>query len=446
MNEKRTSTTHRQTGFGLVELMVGMAVAMVGMIVIMQVYSVFEGQKRTTASGGDAQTNGALALYMMEREVRAAGNGMTEGEPQKYPPLAGCTTHVFDSGGNYLMPKATAPFDSNVVSAGTVSGLRLAPAVISDGGGGNSDALTIVYGTSVIAAPYTLAAGYTPGDATVSLTNSAGISRNDMIALIEKHPTAALSPNANYITPKTCSLLQVSAAPAGGAVPVASGRYNKSGGTGLPVFTDEARLYNLGRLSVVTYRIDANNNLVADITQFGVIPDGGTGTEVTNRTDRSPIASNIVNMQVQYGVDTENPMGAIQSDCKTQSPGISIQANDSDAIVDAWVDATGRWRNDGAGSPALFDLRRVRAVRVGLVARSSLMEKPDPDGVCRTTTAAPVIHWDSGPDMSPNLSSDPNWQCYRYKTFQAVIPVRNALWSSTMNPAGAATCGLRDPS
>lgn len=424
--------------------MVGMAVAMVGMIVIMQVYSVFEGQKRTTASGGDAQTNGALALYMMEREVRAAGNGMTEGEPQKYPPLAGCMTHVFDSGGNYLMPKATAPFASDIVSSGTVSSLRLAPAVISDGGGGNPDALTIVYGTSVIGAPYTLAAGYTPGGATVSLTSAAGISRGDMVALIEKDP--ALTPNANYIVPKTCSLLQVSGAPAGGSLPVATGRYNKSGGTGLAVFTDEARLYNLGRLSVVTYRIDANNNLVADTTQFGVIPDGGAGTAVTNRTDRSPIASNIVNMQIQYGVDTGNPMGAIQSDCKTQSPGISIQATDPDAVVDAWVDATGQWRNDGTASPALFDLRRVRAVRVGLVARSSLMEKPDSDGVCRTTTVAPVIRWDSGPDMTPDLSGDPNWQCYRYKTFQTTIPVRNALWSSTMNPASAATCGLRDPS
>ncbi len=444
MDTKRIPTDARQSGFGLVELMVGMAVAMVGMIVIMQVYSVFEGQKRTTTSGGDAQTNGALALYTMEREIRAAGNGLTEGEPQKYAPLAGCATHVYDSGGSYLMPNATAPFESTVRSAGTVSTLRLAPAVVSDGGGGNPDAVTIVYGSTVIAAPYTLATSYTPGGPSIGLTSAAGIGQGDMVALIERNP--ALTTNVNFIVPKTCSLLQVSGAPTGGSVPVATGRYNKSGGTGLPLFTDEARLFNLGRLSVVTYRIDANRDLVADITQFGVIPNGGAGTPVTNRTDRTPIASGIVNMQVQYGIDSGNPMGTIQSECKTQSPGVSIQATDPDAIVDAWVNATGQWANDGANSPTLLDLRRIRAVRIGLVARSSLMEKPDSDGVCRTTTAAPVIRWDSGPDMTPDLSGDPNWQCYRYKTFQAVIPVRNALWSSTMNPASAATCGWRDPS
>jgi type IV pilus assembly protein PilW len=167
---------------------------------------------------------------------------------------------------------------------------------------------------------------------------------------------------------------------------------------------------------------------------------------VTNRTDFSPLASNIVNMQVQYGVDTENPMGTIQSNCKTNPvPGVStLTAADADAVVDDWVNATGNWANNGATLPALTDLRRIRAVRIGLVARSGVKASGKAGDLCNTV--APVIHWDSGTDMTPDLSAVADWQCYRYKVFQTTIPVRNALWSSTMNPASSASCGTRDPS
>ena len=465
----------RNRGFGLVEIMVGLMVGLISMVVVMQVYSVFENQKRATTSGSDAQTNGALALYLMEREVRAAGNGMTEGEPLKFPPLAGCTTKVYDATGAYLVPNKLSPFVSAVAEAGSVADIRLAPAIASDGGGGGaSDALTIAYGTSSITAPYTLSADYAAGSTPVGLYSMAGISQNDMVALIQTN-----AGSGSNITPGTCSLLQATAAPAcptcmGGAgtcpatgagtcvstcpvagtcfcggcnVPVTSGtRYNKGGGAVAGTFFSAvttpgyAHLNNLGQLNVVTYRI-SGNNLVADISRFGYDPVAAAN--VSNRTDFSPLASNIVNMQVQYGVDTGNPMGTIQANCKTNPvPGIpAMAATDADAVVDAWVDATGQWVNNGTTLPALSDLRRIRAVRIGLVARSGVKEAGT---ACATTTTAPVIHWDSGPNMTPDLSADADWQCYRYKVFQTTIPVRNALWSSTMSPASSASCGARD--
>lgn len=436
-------------GFGLVEILIGMAVALVSMVVIMQVYSTFEGQKRTTTSGDDAQTNGILALYAIERETRAAGSGMTEGVPQQYPPVAGCTTHLYDNSGAYLIPNAIPPFASTVAAAGTVSSVRLAPAIASDGGGGLSDALTISYGTATITAPYTLRSGYTPGAATLDLAGTSGIAMNgqkDMIVLIERNWVS--SPpgiGSNYITPTTCSLLQVTGAPAAGIVPLAMGTtYNRATGTGLPAFSDNAQVYNLGQLNLVTYRV-AGSNLVADISRFGVTPNGGAGTAVANRTDFSPMASNIVNMQVQYGIDTGNPMGATQLNCKTNSPGVSLTAADPDAVVDSWVDPTGVWQNDPvAGTPSLFNLRRIRAVRVALVARSAIKATGRAGDLCDADPI--VISWNGGPNMTPDLAAtDPDWRCYRYKVFQTTIPVRNALWSSTMNPASPATCGLRDP-
>ncbi len=443
----------RHRGFGLVEIMVGLVVGLVSMVVVMQVYTVFENQKRATTTGSDAQTNGALALFLLEREVRAAGNGISEGEPQKYPPLAGCTTHIYDTS-DYLIPDPANPLVSKSISGGTVSSIRLAPAVVTDGGGGLSDSLTIVYGTSSIAAPYTTN-GYTPGTTTLSLSGSAaGIGLNgqkDMVALIQEDTNPATNPSygdsskKNYKNPTTCSLLQVtcpvSSTGCPAVLPVPAGRYNMAGGTGLPPFIDGTKLYNLGQLNLVTFRI-SGNNLVADVSKFGVTPDGGAGAAVTNRTDFSPLASNIVNMQVQYGVDTGNDNAA---GCKTNAAASTLTAADADAVVDAWVNATGDWANNGTTTPSQFDkLRRIRAVRIGLVARSGAKARNTADEPCNAV--APVIHWDSGPDMTADLSALADWQCYRYKVYQTTIPVRNALWSSTINPASSASCGLRDPS
>jgi type IV pilus assembly protein PilW len=431
-------------GFGLVEIMVGLVVGLVTMIVIMQVLAVFESQKRATTSGDDAQTAGALALYVMEREIRAAGNGMTEGVPQQLPPLAGCMTHVYDRDGAYLAPNATAPFVSIAAGAGTSSLVRMAPVLVSDGGAG-SDSVSIIYGTSSIVAPLALSADYTPGAVSLGLISTAGIAKNDMIALVDKN-SAAPAPSKNYLTPKVCSLLQATDAPAAGAVAVATSRYNLNGSPlGLTTFSgNTTQVYNLGQLNIVTYRI-SGKNLVADIAKFGVVPDGTVNPlGVANRTDFSPLAANIVSMKIQYGIDTGNPMGTIQTNCKMNTPGASLSASDSDAVVDAWVNATGTWANIGTTTPTLFDLRRIRAVRIGLVARSPVKASGKADDLC--DASAVKIHWDSGPDMTPDLSAtDTDWKCYRYKVFQTTIPVRNALWSSTMNPASSASCGLRDP-
>ena len=50
------------------------------MIVIFQVFEASEGIKRTTTSGGDAQQNGAIALYSMARlGILSFGEAFTAG-------------------------------------------------------------------------------------------------------------------------------------------------------------------------------------------------------------------------------------------------------------------------------------------------------------------------------------------------------------------------------
>ncbi len=60
-------------GFSLVEIMVGLGIGLLTILVIMQLFADYEGQKRTTTSGADAQGNGQIALLTME--LRYCGFG-----------------------------------------------------------------------------------------------------------------------------------------------------------------------------------------------------------------------------------------------------------------------------------------------------------------------------------------------------------------------------------
>ena len=67
--------THRTRGVSLVELLVGLVIGMIGVVIMMQIFSVSEGYKRTTTGGDDAQNNGAIGLYGLQRDLRQAGQG-----------------------------------------------------------------------------------------------------------------------------------------------------------------------------------------------------------------------------------------------------------------------------------------------------------------------------------------------------------------------------------
>lgn len=70
---RKTRIRQHERGFTLVEIMVGMVVAMLGIIIMMQMMSVFENQKRTTTGGDDAQNAGAIALYDIQQNIQQAG-------------------------------------------------------------------------------------------------------------------------------------------------------------------------------------------------------------------------------------------------------------------------------------------------------------------------------------------------------------------------------------
>lgn len=129
--------TDKQAGFSLIEVMVGLVVSLLVSLVIMQVFSVYEGQKRSTSGTADAQTNGSIALYNLQRDVQ----------------LAGFALPIFSSSNSPLQCTSFIPAD-----------IDISPVSITDGGtaAGASDILTVRYGTSD--------AGGSP--ATISTVNS----------------------------------------------------------------------------------------------------------------------------------------------------------------------------------------------------------------------------------------------------------------------------------
>jgi len=100
------------------------------MIIIFQVFEVSEGIKRTTTSGGDAQQNGAIALYVVEHDLRNAGMGFNDVS------YAGCNVLAYDS------KRATPDFT-----------MKLVPVSITPGATAKvADQFTVLYGSGALVA------------------------------------------------------------------------------------------------------------------------------------------------------------------------------------------------------------------------------------------------------------------------------------------------------
>ena len=359
-------TGFSQAGFSLVELMVGLVIGLLATLVIVQVFSTFEGQKRSTSGSSDAQTNGSIALMSMQRNAQMAGYGL---------PLP-----MADKDNSSLKCAAFADYDRDN-NAATNNSTNLFPIVIQDGVGNTSDTITVRFSTTAAGAiPVDIVnvANATSGAGMV-LANNIGCNNND-IALISSGSTCRMATvtdgNGNPNTPRNVTLS--AATPAGS--PLVNG----------------AKFACMGNWQNYTYRI-VNDELRLE----SLLPNG--------LPQDLPIVSEVVNMQAQYGVS----------------------ANADSNQVNEWVNATGAtW-----AAPTVADRNRIKAIRVVIVVRNGLLEKENVSTAC--TTAKGVVNtgpcaWDDT-DFSAapiiNLAGIADWQRYRYRTFETIIPLRNMLWS-----------------
>lgn len=392
---------HEARGLTMIELLVGMVIAMLSTVIIMQVYEGFEGQKRTTTGGADAQTNGSLALNSIVRDVSAAGYGLplflktnsdcteaNRADCPALPPLvlpcpngAHCSPLMCD-------PIPTVDHDSN----GATAEVGIFPVLLQDGGAGASDTILATYGDTA-----------TGGMATISgsVVGTAAFMGPDPVLRPTEANNLACSVGdiAVLINGSTCELRRVAAL---------------TGTTGIT--------FNTAPTVVNTASFPADPGIaigcMGNWNEFSY-------AIVNNMLSRSGAATvaGIVSIQAQYG----------------------ISATPSNNAINQWVDPTGVWAYTKVGnnvtSPALAERLRIKAIRVAVVARSGLWEKdsvstacssttdPNPTGVCawEGIPASPTMI--ASPAPAIDLSNDPDWQHYRYRVFETIIPLRNVIWS-----------------
>ena len=390
----------RQSGFTLVELMVAMAIGLVLSLAVGMTMVSMGQQFRSVAGTSAAQVGVQMALSLVDAAGREAGTGLF-------------------SNGQPLCQQFNAWRAGAVVS----NGAPLLPARIVAGGSATASDRLIFTASNAIGplSAMPVLAPMASTDADLAVTDSGLLALNDRV--IVGIPGATTVP---------CSLFQVTAAPStstacGGnasqcksVTHTANASYNAPAGT----FTTETRygFVSAGAVSgpAVVYRLgpqfrqDAFAVLCETLVRYNAFSDspGCSTAPLTMRGGANALVPDIVLMKAQYGVS----------------------ASASSDVVNDWVDASGSWASPGAS-----DIGRIKAVRVVIVSRAKERGNGDVTAASCTNGSGVVntgpCSFDDAQAPVINLSgvgvpSGANWRQYRYRVHQAVIPLRNVIWST----------------
>ena len=370
-------------GLSLMEVMIAMLIGLIGIVVITQVYIVNENYKRSTTSAGGAQTNGALALYAIERDVRMAGWGIA------WSSTLGCSSMRWHYNGAY-----------SPEMGGTLPQILVAPVLIEDGVA-NPDRITVFYGTNTERViPATLSKAIALSTDHLEVDNPQGFSDSPGDLLLVTQGA-------------TCSLMQLTEADASAGIlkheqsPTAL--FNPGGGNPMPAYGAGAQVFNLGRPVVNIYSISN-----AQALQLASLFTATSSTVVQQYTPNPfALVEDLVDLQAEYGKDNGIDNGTVAS--------AAYSANDGS------VD-----RYDTTTPANATEWQQVLSMRVGVLARSEFYERPEAGSPCAATTDANPPTWAAGTRDFPALGdlSDPAnpARCYRYRVFDTVVPLRNMIW------------------
>jgi len=414
-----------ERGFSLVELLVAMLIGLIGMIIIFQVFQVSEGIKRSTTSGGDAQQNGVIALYSIERDFKNAGMGFND------TGFAGCNIIGYDS------QRATPNFPPAGVT------MKLAPVFITSGAATTApDQISVLYGSQPqAAASVPLSADMAAPTDDLFVTNPFGYKPGDLLLLVEPNSGKNCSiMEFNRIGASSNQLKHDNASYLSGAV-ARTPRFNAPGGLGVfyaGVGTlNVSRVFNLGNLYTLPPGGTAPTYL--PVYNFYAIANGSLTVTSQFLIDNgqpvvTSVADNIVHMRALYGLDDGNNDATVP---------YNVTPTAGDGIVDRYVDAA-TFNALLALAPVPTPWARLIAVRIALVSRSALPEKPSSGKLsdpCDATTADPQwtgTPWAGAPfnyqtrlDVSSSVAAPDDWKCYRYRVFETTIPLRNWIWKAS---------------
>ncbi len=362
----------------MIEVLVGLAVGMIGMLVIFQTVTVWDARTRISASNGDTQVAGSLAMFRLERDLRLAGMGFGGAGSAEL----GCTVNAFDN-----KASGAAPF-------------TLSPVVITDGDPtGVPDTIEVLYGNSPF---FVEAEEFTNGtSSTLATTLKYGFKRGDLAVMTDKASNCRLLEITDDLTPDDHQLSfttdPYTSFYTNTAVPVV--RWN-SATASMPTFST-GNLYSLGPLpqrnewsvSPTSATLGFINRLsIVDINQF------------------FPVAEGVIDMKLQYGYDTDSDKRISDAEWTKVVP----------------VD----WTKVLAVRVALLVRGRDFQKPPAGDANAPRYRLSTPPTWAAGTKSFVMKSVDGTPDLdvadSPN-----NWRYYRYRVYEKVIPLRNVIWGQS---------------
>jgi len=404
------------------EILVGLVIGFIAVLVIYQIYTVSEGFKRNTTALGEAQQTGLYSAFVVGLDLANAGAGMVVESPN----LASC----FDPGG--AMPMRFG------------KSYRPLPVVVADSGDANTpDTFVLAYSSATTlnsAAPFTATS---VAGATFQIQSPGGFHANDLVVAISKpgSPTGT-DPTALCPTSKVTAVALTNDTE--GNVIITQTPVDPPGGIDL---TDAALLLNLGpcnRVQKVMYALKQppplDNSAVTwdnkPVCNAGTpcslyakpLLDTSAGANCGKPVDlpANPIATNVVNIKVQYGI---------------AAPG------DPKGILNTWVpakatpnDGDWTWTTMMDGATLITQINQIRAVRIGIIVQSEQFDKNLAgytggnylNGAynwvlfdCANVVKANCPGRITGTIAAQNVPVPGNW---RFRTYETVIPLRSAIW------------------
>jgi len=359
---EQTRPAHRQRGLSLVEIMVALAVGVVLLTGVIQIYASTKATYRMQDNLARLQENGRFALSFLTRDVRMSG-------------YRGCTN--FGTVTNTLNSAASLQYDFSVGLVGYNDLGGTLPAALADLGGAN----TPIAGTDVIVIrrntdePIRVVAANTSSQLVAEVSSQvtggcskdgsdkiSGLCAGDILMVSDCIKSRIFQAGGLSVTgtPSDLNITHPAGSGPGNAIPT-------WGGAGAPAdeqFSDDAEIIRIG-----TYAYFISNS---DTTGAPVLKrfDGGQVSE---------LVEGVEDMQITYGEDT-----------------------DGDRTADVYRDAD-----------AVFDWSAVVSARIHLLLRSNDNNLSD----------APLDYVFNGATVAG--SSLPSSDHYLRREFTATVAVRN---------------------
>ena len=374
-----------QYGMTLVEVLVAVAIGLIGILIITQAYLASDSFNRSTLGEGGAQTNGTIALYTVQRDLRMSGYGMSDSR------ALACDNIDWYYNGAY----------SANMTGGTLPNISLAPVVITPGAGA-PDAITVMYSTDASRmVPATLTKPMPSPSAELNVDGTAGFMSGDVVLLVSD------------TAPVTCTMEQISTVQTASAkIQHNSGvatPYNPPSGGSFTAYGTNSLVFNLGTPIVNIYSVAKTDPTCTTGCQASLqLTDNtllGGGAPVD-------LLDGIVDLKAQYGKDNGVNNGTVSQTTYTAS----------DGVIDSY---------DNTKPTTSVEWQQVLSVRLAVLARVGHYEKPaTPGGNCTATTTMPTWSGSSGSpfnaiDVATASSQD---RCYKYRVFETVVPLRNMIW------------------